>query len=444
MSMHASSEPAFTARKPLIVAMAGVGCALTIWVFYPGIMTYDALYVYRAIAEGRVGDWQSPIMTALWALVDPIAPGSASMFMLIAALYWLAFGVLALTVARRCFGISIMLLLLALISPAFALQGSIWRDVLFANVWILACALAFASRDRTRFLTVSFRIIALALLVLGLLLRPNALFAAPILGAYMLWPERLQSRRLVVLYLPAIAGLFGLAQIVYYGVFDAMRQNPLHSVMVFDLGGISHFSQQNVFPVEWNPDETKLLLDDCYDPSLWDVYWTRQPCSFVMARLERDKVFGSAALVTAWKSAIAAHPFSYLRHRASFMGSFLTGENLTMWTQQLDDSTKAVLTDKPAYAIFKSWHDALKPTPLFKAGSWLVLCAVLVVGAWRRRDTPTGAFVIALCSSAVIYTLTFFPFGVASDFRYALWAVMAGLVSVVLIFCRDEGVGTSR
>ena len=52
--------------------------ALTLYVFYPGIMTFDARYVYQDIAKGFFGDWQSPVMTLLWALIDPIAPGRLS------------------------------------------------------------------------------------------------------------------------------------------------------------------------------------------------------------------------------------------------------------------------------------------------------------------------------------------------------------------------------
>ena len=37
----------------LVAVLAGLGFALTLYVFYPGVMTYDALYVYKAIAEGR-------------------------------------------------------------------------------------------------------------------------------------------------------------------------------------------------------------------------------------------------------------------------------------------------------------------------------------------------------------------------------------------------------
>ena len=92
-----------------------------------------------------------------------------------------------------------------------------------------------------------------------------------------------------MLYVPAALALFGLVQVVYYGVLGAQRQHPLHSIMVFDLGGISHFAKDNVFPGSWSKDETALITDGCYKPLAWDIYWTQQPCAFVMEHLEARK-----------------------------------------------------------------------------------------------------------------------------------------------------------
>ena len=61
-------------------------------------MTNDATFVYSYIESWSLGDWQSPLMTLLWWLIDPIAPGAGSMFLLVAALYWLGFGLIG---ARR-------------------------------------------------------------------------------------------------------------------------------------------------------------------------------------------------------------------------------------------------------------------------------------------------------------------------------------------------------
>jgi hypothetical protein len=70
----------------LVLLMAAGGFALTLLVFHPGYNTADARYVYADAQAWRFGDWQSPVMGALWRLIDPIAPGSLSMFLLTATL----------------------------------------------------------------------------------------------------------------------------------------------------------------------------------------------------------------------------------------------------------------------------------------------------------------------------------------------------------------------
>ena len=54
----------------LIISVAillAAGFGLTLLIFYPGVMTYDAKFVYQDIAKGTMGDWQSPVMVWLWA-----------------------------------------------------------------------------------------------------------------------------------------------------------------------------------------------------------------------------------------------------------------------------------------------------------------------------------------------------------------------------------------
>ena len=88
-------------RNVIILLLLAAGYALTILVFQPGYPTLDARYVYTDAKTWTFADWQSPVMTLLWWLIDPLAPGAWSMFLLIASLYWLGFGILALTIARQ-------------------------------------------------------------------------------------------------------------------------------------------------------------------------------------------------------------------------------------------------------------------------------------------------------------------------------------------------------
>jgi hypothetical protein len=66
-------------------------------------------------------------------------------------------------------------------------------------------------------------------------------------------------------------------------------------------------------------------------------------------------------------------------------------------------------------------------------GTWLVVCIAVCGFAWPRRDTPAGTFALGICGSAAVYVLTFFVVGVASDFRYGYWAVLAGISGAVAI-----------
>jgi hypothetical protein len=278
------------------------------------------------------------------------------------------------------------------------------------------------------------QVLALVLVIFGVLLRPNALLAAPILAAYIVWLSRGSLRRAAMLYVPAVIGLFGIVQLVYYGILDAKRQHPLQTIMIFDLGGISHFSKENQFPVDWSGSENEMLLNRCYQPTQWDIYWRLEPCDFVMGRVEREKgLFGTPAISGAWMAAILCHPIAYLRHRSAFMWNFLAADNLTMWTADVEHPQKNVFADRTAFNALVSAHDVLKHTPFLRTGSWLLACIIVCCLSWRRSGPREAAFALGVCGSATVYVLSFYAVGVASDFRYGYWAVLAAIAGGVVV-----------
>ncbi len=423
----APKAPSRQRASLLVLLTLAAAYALTVLVFYPGYSTVDARYVYADAMAWHFGDWQSPAMVLLWRLVDPIAPGASSMFLLTATLYWFAFGTLALVAARRSVGLGLATVLLAFTPPAFFFVGMIWRDVLFAVIWLAAAVLAFAAADRP----VRLR-------------APVQALAAPFLAAYVIWPMRFDLKRTAVLFLPALVAFYALVPLVYYGILDAQRQNPLHSIAVFDLGGITHFSGGNQFPVSWSGDQTALLISKCYDPVRWDSYWNVEPCAFVMRRLERpdDVIFGTPRLVEAWRHALAAHPLAYLSHRATFMWQFLGRSNLVLPVWDWLDPASAY-GHSPYFTPLVALHEELQPTLLFRPLLWLILAVAVGACAWRTRSTPAGAFAVGVTTCAVVYVMTFFVLGVAADFRYAYWCVLATLAgTVAAVLARYEQIAT--
>ncbi|WKA30526.1 hypothetical protein [Bradyrhizobium roseum] len=430
-----TERPSLQPRAVMIsvAVLLAAGFGLTLLIFYPGVMTYDAKFVYEDIAKGTMGDWQSPVMVWLWGVIDPIAPGPGSMFLLIATTYWAGFGMLSLALASRGKTVALLLPLLAMTPPALAFAGIIWRDVLLATCWLLAATVAFAVSERQSPIRPAGQGLALVLLISGVLLRPNALLAAPILAAYIVWLSRVSLRRTAILYVPAMIGLFGTVQLAYYGMLDAKRQHPLQTIMIFDLGGISHFAKQNQFPVAWSESESAMLLNGCYQPTMWDIYWRLKPCDFVMRKVERETgLFGTPAIPSAWLTAVLHHPVAYLQHRSAFMWNFLAADNLGMWTADVEHPMERVYADRAAFNALVAAHDAIKPTPFLRAGFWLLACIVICGWSWRRSGPREASFALAVCGSATVYVASFYALGVASDFRYGYWAVLAAIAGGIV------------
>jgi hypothetical protein len=125
------------------------------------------------------------------------------MFLLIATTYWLGFGVLSLALASRGKASALLLPLLAITPPALAFAGIIWRDVLLAACWLLAATIAFAASEPPTPIRWAVQVLAFAFVTLGVMLRPNALLAAPILAAYIVSISRVSLRKTAIIYIPA-------------------------------------------------------------------------------------------------------------------------------------------------------------------------------------------------------------------------------------------------
>jgi hypothetical protein len=416
-----------------ICALTVAGFGLTLLFLYPGYLTNDATFVYSYVQEWHLGDWQSPLETMLWWLIDPIAPGSGSIFLLIVTLYWLGFGIIALTVARRSLALALVVPLLGLTPPAFILLSMIWRDILFSGTWLVAAATVYGTVDRGAPLRRTAQVIALVLIGFGILLRPNAITAAPLLIAYAIWPARFEWRRAALIFVPAVIAGYGLIHLTYYEILHVKRENPLHSLLVFDLGGITYYTKQNQFPVDWSPEEFALLTDRCYEPQHWDIYWTLDPCKFVMGRLERsgDVIFGTQRLDDAWVAAVTAHPLAYVAHRATVLWTFLVPANRTLELYKLSLPDETPLAHNPHFLALLPLHDALKATILYRVGLWLLLGVAVVGWAWPARRTQSGAFAISVAGAGIFYLLTFGLLGVATDFRYSHFGMVASLAGLI-------------
>jgi len=87
----------------------------------------------------------------------------------------------------------------------------------------------------------------------------------------------------------------------------------------------------------------------------------------------------------------------------------------------------------------------LKPTPFLRVGFWLSACIIVCCLSWKRSGPREAAFALGVCGSAAIYVLRVYVLGVASDFRYGYWAVLAAIAGgVVAASCEGRRTEPSR
>ena len=82
--------------------------------------------------------------------------------------------------------------------------------------------------------------------------------------------------------------------------------------------------------------------------------------------------------------------------------------------------------------MYRTAHDALKPTPTPSRRLLAVACIALCGIGWNSPPRE-ATFVFGACGSAAVYVLTFYGAGVASDFRYGYWAVLAAMAGGVVL-----------
>ena len=136
-----------------IGALLVLGTGLMLALNLPGQMSPDSV---SQLLEGRTGhyeSWHPPVMAWLLGLFDAMWPGPALFVLFDTALLlgaWLLLLRLTKAPGWGAFAVALVMLL----TPQFLLhQGTVWKDILFADSAIaaFACLAAAASRWQTRF-----------------------------------------------------------------------------------------------------------------------------------------------------------------------------------------------------------------------------------------------------------------------------------------------------
>jgi hypothetical protein len=211
-------------------------------------------------------------------------------------------------------------------------------------------------------------------------------------------------------------------------------------IISYDLAGVSEISGSNAFLVEFDSSQME-RIGNCCQPSGGDFYYgSASKCGFVKESIEFALLLGTARLTTWWLSKIAQHPLAYPDHRIRAFGSFSRlgyPESYYVIHPGIDENDLGLTyLDSELFNTFKSYILSVKDECFMRPWFWLVLnmsvCAIST--AHWREPLPCAAVLVSL--SGAVYILSYLPFGITGDFRYAYWGVLSALAAFFVIAFR--------
>lgn len=468
-----------------------LGATLTALAYWPGFMTWDAIRQYGQAVNGDFDDWHPPAMEWLWRQLIAIHAGPAPMLVVQLALEWGGLAALAMWAIRRAAanppppggggaagdgggglpalvdrlpspparcarylplagedygaarrgrrGLAAAIVACGFMPLALALTGEVLKDCLMAGALLAAAGALAWNEERGRIGRVALPTLGIALLVFAATLRFNAFLAtAPLFVALL--PDRWRSGRWRLAGASLIAVAVSLAAVpVANRLLDAKPSGVGLSLAIFDLGGMAHFSGANTFPPIQDfddSDDPAGIVSACYDPSKWDRYawWGANPCDIGFDNVQEAFEARHISPYRWWFGQVMAHPVAYAEHRLA---------HFTIATRLFsrDPTERAVQIDPPP----NDWHYGITPSPLLRAldatavwtaatplgwpAAWLALAiGVLVVAS----ALPSHRLILPLALSATLYGLGYAVVGVASEFRYHLWTMLAAAIAAAI------------
>jgi hypothetical protein len=424
-------------RRGLVHAGAAVLLlVLFLALFWPGVPLYDSVYQYAQALTGIYDDWHPPVMARLWSLLHHFWRGTAPMFLLQLAFFWLGMGLLAAACARRAHPWAGWAVLAAGAASFLSCwMGAILKDSQMVAALAAAVGIAGWYRLDERRLPVWAAAIVLLLLLYAVLVRANAVFAVvPLALALFGWPRMRTAWARGAAALAMIALIIVLTPAVNRGLFGARRSGVENSLLIYDIDATAIRARADVAGVpaaKW----AQVAAKGCYSPYIWDQLG-EPGCAPAPQLLSDPNV---PPLYRLWLETILRHPIAYAEHRlAHFNGTMrlFVPANVPVALSPINAESNGLgLGTEPSDIEQAFWTvgDVWTRLPPAWPAFWLALAAIAL---WPTASAPKGAerdLAAAVLLSAVCGGLSYAVVSVASDLRYHLWTMLAAGLGIALL-----------
>ena len=217
-------------------------------------------------------------------------------------------------------------------------------------------------------------------------------------------------------------------------LFDPQPRDPALPLFLFDLAGIAAHERD---PSLLEPRATLQVKDlaACYTPYWWDSFSRLGTCSALVHRPDEHRATIGDGLPAQWARTVLAHPLAYATHRLKHFNSSVLFA-VPLKHVRLIPENRPGNPDRPPGEVFTERDirlDLLRKNPIVWPVSWLAWAAVLLVWLGRQGPVATVQLARVLTVSALGYSGAYLVVGLATDFRYHYWSLIAILISTLAV-----------
>lgn len=426
-----------------------LGFALVLGLNWPGQMSYNSVVQLADARSGQYDSWHPPVMAWLLGLGDHLLPGPG-LFLLFTAGLLLGAWFLLLRSGRPGWG-SVVVLAIAFATPQLLLyQGTVWKDVLFANAGIagFASLAAVASRWQVARLRAPLLVLSALLFSLAALARQNGFILPPIAALCLgLIAARLQSARAGWLH---GAGLLAACLTVMMSANLALglrgdhgkgASDQLRLAQTYDLVGAVRLDPSIRLTVleQKAPHLEAMIRKDgvaLYSPHLVDTLENSSPLTDAIYHAPQGAVFAQ------WRQLVFEHPALYLRERLPVFRWVLAPPDLLVChpdvvgvdgppaeMKSLGLTPHIRAQDRFLYFYVANFFHTPVLSHLFY-GALAILFLILLAA----RGAPADIAVAGLQLAALLFALSFFVVSIACDYRYMYFLDLAAMTGAIRYF----------
>jgi hypothetical protein len=417
-------------------AILTAGLALMLALNLPGQLSYDSV---GQLFDGRFGhynSWHPPVMAWLLGLSDAVLPGTGLFVCFEALLVGAAF---ALSLRRNAGWIAAALLFGILLTPQLLLfQGIVWKDVLFADAYVLAfAALARSVREDGKFRLGLFGLFFLSLTLAGLA-RQNGLLLLPVGALAFGWITAKGKRCWVhaAAALTLLLVLVGAANLALALRSDGGKglQDEIQLAQIYDLTGAVRQGYRLNLLSHSDPALAQALQSQGVRAYSLQMQDTLEP--ILPARIVKG------AVMAQWRTLLAQRPDLYLRERLPLFWQVLATPELALCHPGYagisgdPEQLKALGLSarfRPRDIWLAAYARGFIGTPVLSHLAFAALALLLLV-IYLRRGRPGDIAMAAMLTAGLAFAVSFFFVSVACDYRYLFPLDLAAMLGLFHLF----------